>query len=162
VESGECEKTLGGHGQFVTSLALSPDGARLAAGTWFGEIILWDAATLELVGMFRAHDNTIRAVDFDRTGKWLASCSYDQSVRIADASPSGERRTRRHQAQANYAAAQQMIERLSRTCDTTVELVKAVEGDAPANEGACAWARKIVLMKELEGAEAAYRAKHAR
>lgn len=69
MDTGTCLHTLTGHGQSVTCLTLSPDDQRLAAGSWFGQIVLFDVATLDQIASFRAHDAAIRGVAFSSDGR---------------------------------------------------------------------------------------------
>ncbi|MBX3733298.1 MAG: serine/threonine protein kinase [Verrucomicrobiae bacterium] len=55
------------------AVALSPDGRRLAAGTYNGFIHLWDADSFLEVATFRTEDGDIRAVSFSPDGNTLTS-----------------------------------------------------------------------------------------
>jgi WD40 repeat protein len=35
----------GGHINIVTSVAISPEGTRIASGSWDGTVVLWNATT---------------------------------------------------------------------------------------------------------------------
>ncbi len=65
----------------VFSIALSPDGAWLATGTWHGQgIRLWDARSASLVGEVPTGDASFARLTFDATGRWLV-VSDDHGLR---------------------------------------------------------------------------------
>src|SRR5262249_42496634 len=43
-DTGAAVRTLSGHTDCVFSLAISPDGERIASGTWNGEVKIWNVA----------------------------------------------------------------------------------------------------------------------
>jgi len=55
----------------ITALAFSPDGKILAAGT-YGQVVLYDTATWQLLRTFRQVDDSARALAFSPDGKRLA------------------------------------------------------------------------------------------
>ena len=69
------------HGNMY-SVAYSPDGKTLAAGTEW-DIRLWDVDTSQLRTL-TGHRNIVRSIDFSRDGKWLVSGSWDGDVRLWD------------------------------------------------------------------------------
>jgi len=74
----------------VYSVAWSPDGATLASGSWYGTIILWDAATGEPIRILEGHTNYVFSVAWSPDGATLASGSWDRTVMLWDAA-TGER-----------------------------------------------------------------------
>src|SRR5690606_21163440 len=68
-------------GHFVTSLSINARDTRLAVGSWYGEVLLFDIETLDPIASFIAHDAAVRSVAFSPDGRWLASASYDGTVR---------------------------------------------------------------------------------
>ena len=52
--NGGALKTLSGHTDWVYAVALSPDGKRVAAGSWNGEVRVWETASGNLVKAFNA------------------------------------------------------------------------------------------------------------
>jgi len=69
----------------VSALAVSPDGALIAAGTRTGIIYLYDTATLEQVrGALEGHVDWVVGLSFDSRGLTLASASHDETVRVWD------------------------------------------------------------------------------
>ena len=66
------------------SIALSPDGFLLAAGTASGEIRLWLANNAVPLLTCRGHSDWIRSIAFSLDGNLLVSGSEDQMLRIWD------------------------------------------------------------------------------
>ena len=69
----------------VFSLDFSEDGATLAAGSWNGEIQLWNVATREpLLPPLKGHTEIVYGIDFSPNGRRLASASRDRTVKLWD------------------------------------------------------------------------------
>jgi WD40 repeat protein/serine/threonine protein kinase len=64
------------------TLAFSPDGAMLAAGTMDGDVILWDRTNDREQRLSRAHVEAVRRVAFRPDGRWLATAGVDRVARI--------------------------------------------------------------------------------
>ena len=66
------------------SVAISPDGRRLASGGTGGVIKLWDTDTWKEVGSLRADEGQVQGLSFSPDGRRLASASLDRTVRVWD------------------------------------------------------------------------------
>jgi WD40 repeat protein len=66
----------------VLSIAFSPSGGLLAAGTVNGEVWLWDASSGIPVHICKGHTAWVRSVAFSPDGQLLASGSEDQTIRL--------------------------------------------------------------------------------
>lgn len=64
------------------TIALSPDGKVIAAGSSSGEIRLWDAERGNLLYVYRGHRGPVRSIAFSPDGKILASGGEDHYVRL--------------------------------------------------------------------------------
>ncbi|RYP07415.1 hypothetical protein DL765_009162 [Monosporascus sp. GIB2] len=101
-----CLSTLEGHGSYITSVAFSPDGSRLASGSSDCTVKVWDVATGasrltsgsndytvkvwdEATGAYlstlEGHGNRVSSVAFLADKSRLASGSYDDTVKVWDA-----------------------------------------------------------------------------
>ncbi|CUA75530.1 Vegetative incompatibility protein HET-E-1 [Podospora anserina] [Rhizoctonia solani] len=70
----------------VNSVAISPDGNRVASGSDNGSVQVYDIHTGALVaGPFQEHSHRVWSVAFSPDGRHIASGSYDQRVIIWDA-----------------------------------------------------------------------------
>jgi WD40 repeat protein len=77
--------TLTGHNNRVDGLAFSPDGTRLASGSFDGFIRIWDTNTGHVLLSLTGHEDPVRTVAFTPDGHRLASCGDGKTVRIWDA-----------------------------------------------------------------------------
>jgi WD40 repeat protein len=78
---------LRGHTGFVTSVAFQPnDARRLVSGGEDRSIRIWDLPSGRPVLQLPGHLDNCAGLAFDPNGRQLASASYDQTIRIWDAS----------------------------------------------------------------------------
>ena len=66
------------------SVAFSPDGKTLAAGSGDKTVRLWDVETGKLLRTLTGHGDVVRSVAFSPDGKTLASGSIDKTLRLWD------------------------------------------------------------------------------
>jgi hypothetical protein len=81
-------RTLTGHTDSVTSVAIAPDGSWLATGSWEGTARVWDVATGQCrIALTRRTILTDRvtSVAIAPDGSWLATGSWDGTARVWDA-----------------------------------------------------------------------------
>ncbi|MFH2005381.1 MAG: protein kinase [bacterium] len=81
VDTRRIDRILRGPKTQMSSLAFSPTGRHLAAGTWNGSVWLWDlrgGTGFKLTG----HSERVMDLDFSADGKRLATASRDRTVRI--------------------------------------------------------------------------------
>ena len=72
-----------GHTDPVSSVAFSPDGKRIASGSYDTTVRMWDAATGQPIGQPLAGPaNSVFSVAFSPDGKRIASGSGDKTVRL--------------------------------------------------------------------------------
>jgi WD40 repeat protein len=76
--------TLRGHSAAVVCVAYSPDGARLATGSWDHTARVWDARSGQLLREFKGHKGGVYAVRFSTEGASLATASADGTARVWD------------------------------------------------------------------------------
>ncbi len=107
--TGKVLATLGGHADYVRSIAFSPDGKELAAAGGppqrGGEIKVWDVATHQLLKTMHGHTDCIYSVAWSPDGKLLASGSYDKLIKLWDAATGNEIRTLKDHIDAVFAVA---------------------------------------------------------
>ena len=77
---------LDGHADFVRSVAFSPDGGILAAGsqTQNEEVRVWDTASWQEIAVLDRHTSFVTSVTFSPDGGMLATGSLDGTARLWD------------------------------------------------------------------------------
>jgi WD40 repeat protein/tRNA A-37 threonylcarbamoyl transferase component Bud32 len=76
--------TLHGHADSVLSVAISPDGSRIASASADGIVKVWDRRSQREIHTLRGHAAAIKVVAFSPDGRKLASGSDDGDVRLWD------------------------------------------------------------------------------
>ncbi|GEM07220.1 glucose repression regulatory protein TUP1 [Rhodotorula toruloides] len=94
VDSGSCAFTLTIHDitiaengpvdAGVTSVAFSPDGKYLAAGSLDTVVRIWDAETGQLLDKLKGHEDSVYSVAFSPDSKFLVSGSLDKTLKMFD------------------------------------------------------------------------------
>ena len=80
-----CVRVIEGHTDSVSHVVFSPDGMKLASGSYDNTVRLWDVETGQPIGSaLEGHANRVNHVVFSPDGKKLASGSYDSTVRLWD------------------------------------------------------------------------------
>jgi WD40 repeat protein/serine/threonine protein kinase len=83
-------KTLRGHLHSVNSVAFSPDGHRIATGSWDRTAKVWDAASGKELLTLKGHSGGIISVAFSPDGRRIVTGSEDQTAKVWDAASARE------------------------------------------------------------------------
>lgn len=78
-------RTLSGHTDMISSVACSPDGARILTGSYDRSAKVWNAQTGRELLTLTGHTGKVRAVAFSHDGSSLLTGSSDRSVRVWEA-----------------------------------------------------------------------------
>jgi WD40 repeat protein len=89
----------------VFSVAISPDGTKLASAGWDDSIRVWKLGTAKEPQLHAGHAGWIRSVAFSSDGLMLASGGKDHVIRLWDSASGKEiRRLTGHQAEITFVA----------------------------------------------------------
>ncbi|QDU93727.1 WD40 repeat domain-containing protein [Lignipirellula cremea] len=83
-ETGELERRLDGHLDWVRTVAFSPDGAALVTGGNDRTIVVWNPATGEQLAQLGDKSRAIASMAFSPDGKTLAVVGFEQSLQLFD------------------------------------------------------------------------------
>ena len=73
--------SLQGHSDSVYSVSFSPDGTKVASGS-YREVKLWDVTSGECLQTLEGHSDLVRSVSFSPDGTKVASVSWDDTIKI--------------------------------------------------------------------------------
>lgn len=76
--------TLAGHEDQVASICFSPDGKRLASGSYDKTVRIWNVASRAVERVATGHSDFVHAVAFSPDGTQLASVSKDRAVKVIE------------------------------------------------------------------------------
>ncbi len=160
--------TLATAGSAPRALAMSPDGSRLVAGCWNGQIYVWDTQTRDELLVLRSPQDLINDLSFTPDGRTLLSTNQRAALwEFATAPPAGGYAARDMSRRAARAVARQFetqhvaddvvaaLERDSELAEpvrTLAVRLARVRGDNPNLLNSAAWGR----VKSAQLAEAEY------
>lgn len=109
--TGELLRTFKAHTEAIWSVAISPDGQRLATGSWDHAVKLWDLQQLESQyfnhspqHILLGHQEKVQSVAFSPDGQTLASGDFGGGVKLWNVENGGLVGTfKGHQAWVNVA-----------------------------------------------------------
>ena len=85
VDNGRELAVLLGHEDWISSIAVTPDGQRVVSGGYRDLTVrVWDAETGAELAVLRGHESTVVCVAVTPDGRRIVSGSFDGSVRVWD------------------------------------------------------------------------------
>jgi len=83
-QSVALERTLTGHTDSVSAVAISPDGHQAVSGSWDLTLRVWDLQSGRLLHTLTGHEGSVYAVAITPDGHQAISCSNDDTLRVWD------------------------------------------------------------------------------
>src|SRR5215472_6274632 len=77
--------TYQGHSGYVSAVAWSPDGKRIASGSGDHTVQVWDASEGSHVYVYRGHNSDVSALAWSPDGKYIVSAGLDNTVQVWEA-----------------------------------------------------------------------------
>ncbi len=77
-------RRMEGHTDQLTSTAFSPDGSRVASGSYDRTVRIWDVLTGETVKTLAAHEAPVLGIAYSPDGSTIASSSADKTIKLWD------------------------------------------------------------------------------
>ncbi|MEL6866581.1 MAG: hypothetical protein AAFP19_19300 [Bacteroidota bacterium] len=71
-----------GHGAEVSYVTFRPEDNLIVSGDERGQVLLWDAKTGKIRYELKGHKGLITHIEFSHSGEWLATASYDGTIRL--------------------------------------------------------------------------------
>jgi WD40 repeat protein len=96
----------------VQCLAVSKDGRWITAGTWWGNVVVWDAKTYEKV-FSQEGDDDVNGVDFSPDSSRLVSASSNKTASIWDIATRKQVQTLHHENLVRAAKYSQQGDRIA-------------------------------------------------
>ncbi len=78
------DRTLKAHSGWVTAIAFSPDGQRLASGSWDRTVKFWEVTSGEQLSIVASKMEEVQSLAFSRDGHWLATENSSNTVALRD------------------------------------------------------------------------------
>lgn len=75
-------QTLSGHRGVIYGIAYSPEGSRIASGSYDGTVKLWDLSRGQEIKTFSGQGGNILSVAYSPDGRWISSGSTNSTIRI--------------------------------------------------------------------------------
>jgi WD40 repeat protein len=130
---GKTAVNLPTDGYQVIRLAVSTDGARIAAAMGDRTVRLWDSSG-KVLAVLRGHTDLVLDVAFSPDGTHLASASYDKTIRVWELATGRYRVLRGHTRAVNDVEWHGNKELVTASSDGTVRVWPAPATDAPSQE----------------------------
>uniref|UniRef100_UPI000969249A WD40 repeat domain-containing protein n=1 Tax=Scytonema sp. HK-05 TaxID=1137095 RepID=UPI000969249A len=84
LHSGEVKFTLGGHGDSVNAVAVTPDSKYVISGSRDSTLKVWDLHSGEVKFTLGGHGDSVNAVAVTPDGKYVISGSRDSTLKAWD------------------------------------------------------------------------------